>query len=224
MRYSQILFALILVGVTACGAIQPEDGPDARGFLAAATPVKSHPLVKRHSFAGGDVIVVAPEDYCIDPDTVKSRGFAVVASCDILSNGSSGTFVEPVLMTVTVGPNGSGMALPKAQDLAQALQARLLSERRQEGLMLVQLEQRNDTVLEDMASSHWRGVFSHGNRMIGLALYAPSSSDALGDAPEALLIAQYQNIVGANPTSPPVETATTKRAPSQGLLGRLFNR
>lgn len=224
MRYSQILFALMLVGVTGCGAIQPEDGPGARGLLAEGTQEKPRPLVTRHSFAGGEVVVVAPEDYCIDPKTVKSRGFAVVASCDILSNGSSGTFVEPVLMTVTVGPNGSGEALPQAQDLAQTLQARLLSERSQEGLMLVQLEQNADTALPDMASAHWRGVFAHGDRMIGLALYAPSSSETLGDDPEALLIAQYQNILRANPTSQPAETATAKRASSKGLLERLFNR
>lgn len=206
MRYS-LFSALFACSVIAgCAGPVPDDtstgAPTARGFLAGLTEKPSVAPLTRAKLAGGAVVVAGPADYCIDPKTVKTnanRSFAVVASCEILSQGKAGAYVEPVVMTVTVGRRGSQADMPTAGDLARALEAQLLAGGEENGLTLAHLDRGGEAGLKDGAASHWRGIFAQGDRMIGLALYAPKGSDYAGSAGKSMLVEQFRQITRLSP-------------------------
>lgn len=206
MRYSLFPAVLACAVLAGCAGPVPDDtksgAPKARGFLAGLTKTPATAPLRRAKLAGGAVVVAGPEDYCIDPKTVKTnanRSFAVVASCEILSQGKDGTYVEPIVMTVTVGRRGSQEDMPTATDLARALEAELLAGGEENGLTLAHLDRGGDAGLKDGAASHWRGIFAQGDRMIGLALYAPKGSDYAGSAGKSMLVEQFRQITRLSP-------------------------
>lgn len=178
MRVARTLLALVVLWTAGCdGAVTSSGGGDAK------------PLAKVN-LAGGDVVVSGPEGYCIDPETRRTgaaRGFAALASCRILTGGEAGPWVEPVLMTVTAGPRGTGEALPAPEALAALIGAPLLEGETRDGLVLAHLGEGGAEMLAGGDPRHWRGVFLQNGRMVGLALYAPKDSPMSGTAGAGLL-------------------------------------
>ena len=185
------------------------------------------PLAKA-SLAGGDVVVAGPEGYCLDPKTVQSRpgrGFALIASCRILSGGAVGTWAEPMLITVTVGPKGANDDLPSPEALAQAAGAGLLGGESSAGFVTANLDRGGDTILEGGDQRHWRGAFVQNGHLIGLALYAPRDSAFAAQQGGTMLARVKAQIATLSLQSAPTRTAKGPAAPNRnkGLFGRLFD-
>lgn len=191
------------------------------------TPTKA-PL-RKLPLAGGDVVLVEFDGYCIDPETWESRatnGFAIMASCNILSGGQSGANVAPLLLTVAVGPKGGG--LPSPQGLASSAEARLLEGGDSDGVVLAHLDAGGDGIIQDGDPRHWRGAFLHGTRLVSLALYAPKGS-AYSDARGGEFLRRAAGRISAASPKPDdavsaTEAQTAAPAGGNSLLNRLFNR
>ncbi len=142
------------------------------------------PHVAQAALAGGSVMLTAPEGYCIDEKTLRQNanaGFALIARCDTM--GAKGFFAaqELALISVTTAPQGDGAAAPSVQDLtAVAAPARVLDSSTADGVPLVRLAAASP-VNADLSAEHWRGAFAVNGQLVGLALYAPEDSPALGD-------------------------------------------
>ncbi|WP_206080243.1 dihydroxy-acid dehydratase [Pacificoceanicola onchidii] len=212
--------AVLALGLAGC---LPLPGAQS-GAKSDAAPIAEAKL------ASGAITVSGPEGYCIDPktlDTGGSRDFALIASCMSLSDGEVGYFVEPVLITVTVGPAGPDAALPSAQGFAAAAGAELLDEGDERGLILANLSSGGDGP-EGVAARHWRGAFLLKNRLVLLALYAPEGSDYVGARGGRMLGRVRDQIVvlssarGDSAPAPEASPATAEKKPG-GLFGRLFN-
>lgn len=205
------VLAAAVIALTACVEVTSESdtgagqpllaglfGPSTgQGPSAQSTPQAT---LEQVSFADGAVVVSGPRGYCIDPTTLRRRptGFAVIASCRILANGVLGAAVDPVLVTVTVG-QADGTPLPTATQLAAGAGGRVVSQRDIAGMVLVQLEDPDASILSDGDSRYWRGVFRQGSRLVGLALYAPDGSPLAGASGANMLRDVQMRIVGLSP-------------------------
>ncbi|SNS23473.1 dihydroxy-acid dehydratase [Antarctobacter heliothermus] len=233
----KLLCAAGVLLVSGCLGGVPQSNPDraeteARDGLAAffarsgpAAGRRKAPLA-RASLAGGDVTVAGPDGYCVDPSTRRSapeRGFALIASCYILSGGKAGRPVVPMLVTVTVGPRGDSTDLPTPKALAQAANAVLLDGNASSGRVTAHLADGGDGMFEGSDPRYWRAAFLQGDRMVGLALYAPRGSALAGDQGEAMITRVKDRIATLSKATAPRKTTPTQK-PAGGMLGRLFNR
>ncbi|HKK97612.1 MAG TPA: dihydroxy-acid dehydratase [Marivita sp.] len=169
--------------LTGCDAVE---GGAALSFLDAGQD--TNPALISAPLAGGDITVSGPEGYCIDATTLRSTnsgGFAALASCRILSGGEAGPIVEPGLLTVTVS-RATGDA-PTPAVLASALNTDLLREAELSSVNAGQMATGGESAFDGSDARHWRGAFVLGNRLIGLALYAPEGSPLVGAQGAAFL-------------------------------------
>ncbi|MWD26607.1 hypothetical protein E0K89_003870, partial [Aquicoccus sp. SCR17] len=144
------------------------------------------PPLSHAAFEGG-VVVAGPDGYCIDRKALRAReGFALLASCLTLSEGTQGIWVEPALMTVTASRAGGDA--PTAEVLGAALEAEaLLSQKTVDGLAIAHLARGGEAALPGGDPRHWRGMMRLGDRLLGLAVYAPEGSDVAGRGGERLI-------------------------------------
>lgn len=205
-----ILPVCAVLALTGCSGVVPysndgsADAPASRGFLAGLLP-KNVSLGsgqmnpgpdRRAQLAGGDVVVSTPAGYCIDRSVLRAGptdGFALLASCRILSAGALGSAVAPGIMTVSVGPMESGLTLPTPEELGAQVDAQVLRSRLSSTFTLVHLERGGARVLDGGDDRHWRGAMVLNDHLIGLALYAPQDSALAGPAGADLL----QDLVAA---------------------------
>lgn len=238
----RVLAGLVLAGfVSACGGLpasNPDQGKAAKtgGFLSGlmapktseseAKPAKTQLPLARARLVGGDVIVAGPEGYCLDPVTIENkrdRGFALIASCHILSDGKVGQAVEPVLITVTVGPKGGASDLPTPRELAFTAKAPLLGGETGDGFVVANLDSGGDALLEGGDQRHWRGAFLQGDRLVGLALYAPKGSPYAGAHGGGMLRKLHNKVAWLSPSGAAKPTKR-KKTQQNALLDRLFGR
>ena len=184
---------------------QPADGQGASSAslqggaadeqVLAGKPVPEVPLV------GGDVILRAPEGYCVDLETVenrRTRAFAMIAGCQILSNGQMGGYVPPVLVTATVGSRNRGASLPTPEQIATSAGSDLLGGTLRDGVSVAQLAQGGDATLDGGDPRHWRAVLQVGGRRVGLALYAPEGSAMAASEGGAFLLETARSTLAAS--------------------------
>ncbi|MEC3861367.1 dihydroxy-acid dehydratase [Mesobacterium sp. TK19101] len=219
--------------------------PAKRGFFAAFLPTDTDngalfnsapkPLATAR-VANGDVVIAGPSGYCVDPETLDDRGrqgFAVIASCRILSNGAVGPVVTPVVVTASIGPTGKEPDLPSAEALAASLEVPLLQALDAEGAVLAHLGGGGSEVIDNGDTRHWRAAMHVNDHLVGLALYAPSGS-ALAGPDGARFLADTVGMIRANspkqaPATGPISGAAPESPGQQGLLpglgvfGRLFS-
>lgn len=233
----KLLCAAGVLLVSGCLGGVPASNPDkaeteAREGLAAffarggSTGGRRAAPLARVNLAGGDVVVAGPDGYCIDPSTRRSapeRGFALIASCHILSGGKVGRPVVPMLVTVTVGPRGDGTDLPSPKAIAQAANAVLLDGKASPDQVTAHLASGGDDMFDGSDPRYWRAAFLQGNRMVGLALYAPRGSALAGEQGATMILRVKNRIAQSSRTNTP-RTGTPTQKPTDGLLGRLFNR
>lgn len=214
-----------LAGLFSGGA---EAGQDAAAKPKPGKRPKLPAPLARVAIAGGDVVVAGPDGYCVDPTTLQSRaerGFAMIASCNILSDGKVGDPVAPMLVSVTVGPRGDRGDLPGPRAIASAAGVPLLAAETADGFVAAQLGAGGDSVLSGGDPRYWRGAFDLNGRLIGLALYAPEGSSLARESGAAMLARVKTRITtqsggDARPLAARPEAETQK----EGLLGRLFKR
>ncbi|SHH47452.1 hypothetical protein [Marivita hallyeonensis] len=194
-------------------------------FLDASTDPANFAAASAQ-LAGGAIVVSGPDGYCVDASTLRATrvgGFAAVASCNILSGGETGPIVEPVLVTVTVS-RATGPA-PEPSDLARALGTELLSNREMSAIIAGRMASGGETAFQGSDPRHWRGAFTLGPHMIGLALYAPQGSPLVG-AQGAAFLNTVSSRIRANsaPAEQSAEQSQTTPDPITAGLGRLFGR
>ncbi len=184
-RWLPVIAAAVIMAVAQGASAARRDG------LALPEPMQAEPQAPRRArMFGGAVIVAGPGGYCIDPGTLQGHsdeGFAVIASCRILSGGRVGRDVPPVVITVAVGANEGNEALPSPAMLAALSGTELLSGGLVDGFVAANLADGGREVLEDGDPRHWRGAFLLDGRLVGLALYAPKGSEMTGPAGRDLL-------------------------------------
>lgn len=168
-------------------------------FLAGcleARPGGGDRAVESVTFPGG-LVVAGPDGYCIDGDaTRRSDGFALLASCRALSDLDDLPWVEPAILTVTESEAAAGT--PSAEVLAEALApADLLSRRVVDGLAIAHVARGGEAALPGGDPKHWRAVLRLGDRLLGLAVYAPEGSSAAGTGGERLIRALAARIRAA---------------------------
>ncbi|MDJ0820234.1 MAG: dihydroxy-acid dehydratase [Paracoccaceae bacterium] len=233
MRWA--VLALTGVLLAGCDTSAPVSNPDGNtrqgGFLAGLLrPPGGSDLAKPFAqvpLAGGKVIVAGPDGYCIDPETLDSRparGFAVIASCHILTAGETNSPVIPSLVTVTVGSKQEGETLPDPNALAALAEAPLLEGDQTDDMVAALLAQGGDALLEGGDPRHWRAAFLQGDYLVGLALYAPENSAKIGPAGLDFLRRVKARIQELSPPAAAPVTTADRPVREPGLLRRLFNR
>jgi len=188
-------------------------------------------VLRQVTVARGMIEVSGPSGYCIDPDALRDsprESFVLLASCTILE-GVAMAGAEPAILTVTVSAPEPDVPTPGAAELAAAAGgAGVLAAREAEGLSLVHLERGGDVLLPGGDQRHWRGATRRGERVIGLAVYAPRDGRLAGADGGALLVALADRVrlrlpetALATPDSVP-DATTARRRPAAWLRG-LFN-
>lgn len=198
--------------VAAPVAASVDDSDTGGGFFARLfAPRNSAPevdnesddrLLTRVGLVGGRVVVAGPVGYCIDPKTLNpggATGFAVLASCRILSPSGKGSIVSPGLVTVTVGAKGSARSLPTSSGLAASAGGPILGAFESGDLAMVHMAGGGREVLSDGDPRYWRAAFAIGDRLVGLALYAPRDASLAGADGAALLRAVRDQIRANSP-------------------------
>lgn len=213
-----LLGAALLIGCDDSGTLNSLS-------LAAGGSDEPPPPVQTADLARGKIVVSGPDGYCIDARTLRnsaSGGFAAIASCNILSGGTQGPFVEPVLVTVTVSRADNGA--PALEDLAAALQTELLQTRELSAIDAGQMATGGQSAFAGSAARHWRGAFVLDRHLIGIALYAPEGSPLLG-AQGAAFLNTVSSRLRANSASTSTGSAEQSQSgldPLETRLARLF--
>ena len=179
---------------------KPEDAPtQAKATSASST----HNALRRAALASGRVVVAGPKGYCVDGSTLKSRstgGFALLASCEILTNGKTGHSVDPAVMTVQVQPRGLRREAPDAETMASVLApAQVLKHENGDGLALVHVASGGDRGLATGDPKYWRGTMMVNGHLVGLAIYAPKGSSMAGRQGRKLILALAESLREASP-------------------------
>lgn len=184
---SRILSVAVLA-VTLSGCDEASGLPFSADFPSLAGTGSTRLAATR--LADGAVTVVAPDGYCIDRRSVTRRGqsgFALIARCDTLGVRGSFDRYALAIITVTTMPRAPGTPDPTAAVLAQgAGETRVLERRSAGGAVLVRLAD-GPHEIDGVARTHWRGAFAQGSQLVGLSLYAPEGSAALGSGGARLL-------------------------------------
>lgn len=218
--YAALLSAAFVTGCAEIGTI------GTMSLLPTDTTADA-PLLATATVARGQITIAGPNGYCIDPATLRSTasgGFAAIASCHILSDGTEGPIVEPVLVTVTVSPADKGE--PSPAELADALGTTLLQSRELSGLAVGQMADGGAEAFSGSDPKHWRGAFVLGRHLIGVTLYAPEGSPLLGSQGAAFLNTVSSAIRAKSDPGPAVSAQQSQSAvdPLTQRLGRLFAR
>jgi hypothetical protein len=187
--------AASLVTMFFLSACMSESGIGGLGLLESesdkATAIHELPLY------GGDVVVRAPNGYCVDMAHVTRRPAATVAplaSCSSLT-GEGFSPVEPAFMTVSVLSKRTRAEQPRAADLAATFApAEVTAVEDGDGVALVRVSDGGQSRLPEGDPRHWRGAMEINGHLVGLALYAPSGSDLTGAAGRRLVLALAESL------------------------------
>ena len=185
------LMILAIAGLSACDSATGTGG-GASGFLSAlSSPENDAQRQARESgaplvwtaLARGDVVVQGPRGYCVDPVTVEktgNSGFAMIASCNILSDGATGPLVPALLVTVTVGPREDDVTVPSAETIAALAGGTLQQSQTRDGTVFAQMADGGKALISDGEDRYWRAAFIQAEHLVSLAMYLPEGSNLAG--------------------------------------------
>lgn len=189
-------------------------------FSAPTAPEGAIPP-RQVSLLQGQVVVPAPQGYCVDRDSLKDHskaGFVLIAGCDGLMGLPSGTMIEPAVLTVAALIPDQPLTEPP--DIADTLvQGRVLERLEKDGLILVHLEA-PEIVPEDSAPNHWRGAMQVNGAVLTLAIYG--NGPIAGDRGADLLQTLARQIRVASQQSAKETPVNTQKNP-KNLFQRIFN-
>jgi len=168
-----------------------------------ATASQRTPALKKLSMANGDVVVVGPRGYCIDPKARKLRpggGFALIAACETLTGGGAGPGVTPAVLTVTILPKSLRPSQPSAAELAAALApAHVLAKEDGDGLSVVQLATGGEQFTPTSDLRHWRAAMVINGHLVTLAVYGSKGSAVAGQKGMVLILELAEALRDASP-------------------------
>lgn len=229
------LGAALLLGLAGCGALDPaatSESAARRDFLPAeqGAPAPSRDpetALDSVTLLDGALAVAGPEGYCVDPASVRDtprEGFAVIASCHVLSGGRKGADVIPAVVAIAVGPRGGTRALPEAETIAAHAETQLLRQVTTDDLVLANLSTGGDAVVPDADARFWRGAFSLDRRLVGLSLYVPKGSALAAEAGGAFLTTVQHRIVEESARSSDAVAGRGGARPFEGMVQQLLGR
>jgi len=201
------------------------------GDLFAVVSTVSRPVgepLPQAPIAGGELLIRGPEGYCVDARSLSNQasgGFALLASCFVMTGGKQGIPVAPVVMTVSASRLG-GAGVPDPAALARAFApAPVLAQTRAKGVSLVHLGTGGEGAVPHADPKHWRGALEINGHLVLLAVYASEGSYEASRGGSALVIELAQALRAAK--SRPVAKAPASPAPGTaakggGLLGGLL--
>ena len=194
----------------ACASLAGCDVPP--GLGGSSQPVQAMFLL------GGDVVVNAPDGYCIDQGASRSRsGFAVMAGCALVSDAQIMPFRDG-LITVQVGEAGTaavaGSEGALRELLASAAGVGLLSSSgdpaavtidrldSQSNLVSVHFTDATPPPFDGLEQAEWRAFFDLGDRLAtvtvrGFARAPMSEAAGLALLQQAVAALQAANVPGA---------------------------
>lgn len=183
------LLILSLSAVVLVGCEETNSLPFAADFGNLGFKTESRKITEL-KLAKGDVVLTAPNGYCIDRSATRhsgGSGFALLARCDTLGVAGYYDAFDLALITVTTAPLAAGAPAPTVKTLGQSsAPAKVLEHHSFKGLSVVRLESGPHSI-EGVSAEHWRAAFTLNGHLIGLALYAPNASPALRQDGMALL-------------------------------------
>ncbi|WP_254695094.1 hypothetical protein [Leisingera sp. NJS201] len=179
--------AAALAGLALAGCSPAPTGMSFAARVSGPAPRLSGQVM---SFAGGGVLLAAPETFCFDRRSSTaddSGGFALITHCSRLDRNRWFGSRNAAVLTASIGPAQQDAAAPQAADIVAMFPGATLLETRDDQLLpLVRLEF-PEAVAEGASPVHWRGAFVLDRHLVALALYAPEGSRALGGQGAALL-------------------------------------
>ncbi len=187
------------------GTSATETKSDGGGLFAVFSTV-SRPIgdpIPQAPIARGAVMVKGPKGYCVDARSLRNRadgGFALLASCRVMTGGKDGAAVIPALMTLSVVKAEPGTKTPDVNTLAELFDpSQVLSKRRISGVSMVQLGAFEAQPIKKADPKHWRGVMALNGHLISMAVYGPKDGSAAASAGRALLVELAQSLRSASP-------------------------
>ncbi|MFY0594922.1 MAG: hypothetical protein JXQ85_00695 [Cognatishimia sp.] len=151
----------------------------------------------KHFLADGEIVVVAPKSYCVDPNARASHQFVLLTNCDLLEGVPQTDPKDRIVLTVSSGNtlNQSESTIPLSSALGQSS----APSTRVPGLVLRYMANQGTPRLAGASASHWRGVFKLNNRIVTLAAYGPEGGIVLGTKGKAVLEQLADEIISASP-------------------------
>lgn len=208
--YRALFAGAITLGLSGCfGETEANLIEKASAAKSSAPAQKSRPTVSKVvtlAVADGSVVVAAPSGFCVDEKASKDRrrgAFVLLAACgSITGSPEAGYPVEPALVTVAVGPEGSGDALgpmPSVKNFFTSVAGRaaLSREGKAETVKVQRDFSANDTYFlqtqdnspqrpDSIGERSWRAVFALGDRMVTVGVLDLAESGISADAGFAL--------------------------------------
>lgn len=117
----------------------------------------------------GRFILVPPEDYCIDGDSL-TQTFALMANCSVLIDAEPSTADEPDILTASFATKQDGSQA--SVDALTAAVAPLAAQNGYQDSAVAYVEVTDPEIREGLDPVHWRGVLKHEGTIVGFATYA----------------------------------------------------
>lgn len=149
-----------------------------------------HARTLKIAMGNGDIVLSAPDGYCIDRRSVRrvgDKGFAMIARCDTVGVRGYYEGYDLAVMTVTTARQAPGSPAPTLKDMSSIAQgARVLDKASRDGVVLVRLGT-GSAALDGVSPVHWRGAFQLNDNLVGVSVYGPEGSGAVGRNGAALI-------------------------------------
>ena len=176
-------------------------GAGGGGFFSGLTRPKgaipAEPVTQAR-LAKGDVVIAAPDGWCVEQQSLRDRGqrgFALLIGCRAVTAGQSGARVPFGAATVSISSARAPGDLSAPEVLRAVVgEGAVLSEQTRNGVALVQLRQTAPPLDDALGDPHWRGVFVHRGRTVLLAAFGPPGGEISRDGGAALLAALAEGI------------------------------
>jgi len=166
--------------------------------------------------AGGAIVVKGPAGYCVEGKALRNRasgGFAMLASCQVITGGQDGYAVDLAVMTVSAV---RGEERPSPQALSALFAAPALRSRVDDDVSLVRLASGGETQVPGSDPRHWRGAMTLNGYVLALAAYGPVDSHASGEGGRLLLLEMAKAIRAASPRMEKRSRTTVAKSGNSG--------
>ncbi len=163
-----VLALIAVVGLSACDELAPPAGGGAEAQRVAR-------------LASGNVYFATPQGYCIDRRSLRSR-FALAGRCDTLNVDGFFAAWELAIVTISLASTEAGETSFGADALKSALPGdeTVIRSVERGGMIYTLVDEPGGTKMDGVSTRHWRTALVLNGELLSLALYAPETSDALG--------------------------------------------
>lgn len=181
---------------------------------------------KRHPVSQGQVTIVGPEGYCIDPEGIQEGGqgaFVPLGACaSITGRLKDGAPSQHFFLSAVVKPMLPDMSavdvVPAARkalergSLRTTLADEVLETREENSALIV--HSRHQDAPGGLAKDQWRAVFACRNHVVSLTVAGFEGQSGHG---ETVLLSFLEGMKNANPENKTANTTV------RSLFGRLLN-